>query len=87
MLLSGIADPVDAIRPASDALSTLSQPYKINDIEVHVTASIGIAFYPENGTDAETLISHADQSLYNAKRSGKNRFHLTKAIEHKPMPI
>jgi diguanylate cyclase (GGDEF)-like protein len=87
MLLSGIVDPIDAIRPASEALSTLSQPYKINDIEVHVTASIGIALFPTHGVDAESLISHADQSLYNAKRSGKNRFHLAKMIEQKSIPI
>jgi diguanylate cyclase (GGDEF)-like protein len=81
MLISGIADPADAVRPASDALSILSQPYKINDIEVQVTASIGIAFYPAHGHDAESLIAHADRSLYDAKRSGKNRFHLAKVIE------
>jgi diguanylate cyclase (GGDEF)-like protein len=81
MLISGIADPADAVRPASDALSILSQPYKINDLEVRVTASIGIAFYPGHGNDAESLIAHADRSLYDAKRSGKNRFHLASAIE------
>jgi two-component system, cell cycle response regulator len=81
MLISGIAEPADAVRPATDALSILSQPYKINDLEVHVTASIGIAFYPAHGHDAESLIAHADRSLYDAKRSGKNRFHLAKVIE------
>jgi len=81
MLISGIADPADAIRPASDALTILSQPYKINDLEVRVTASIGIAFYPAHGNDAESLLEHADKSLYDAKRSGKNRFHLAKMIE------
>lgn len=81
MLISGIHDPADAVRPASDALSILSQPYKINDIDVQVTASIGIAFYPAHGHDAESLIAHADRSLYDAKRSGKNRFHLAKMIE------
>jgi diguanylate cyclase (GGDEF)-like protein len=81
MLISGIADASDAVRPATDALTILSQPYKINDIEVQVTASIGIAFYPAHGHDAESLIEHADHSLLDAKRSGKNRFHLAKMIE------
>jgi diguanylate cyclase (GGDEF)-like protein len=81
MLISGIADASDAVRPATDALTILSQPYKINDIEVQVTASIGIAFYPAHGHDAESLIAHADHSLLDAKRSGKNRFHLAKMIE------
>ena len=87
MLLLGIADPMDVVRPASDALSLLSQPYKIDEIEVQVTASIGIAFYPADGNDAESLISHADKSLYNAKRSGKNCFHLTKRVEHNSAPL
>jgi len=87
MLISGISDPVDAIRPASDALSILSQPYKINDLEVQVTASIGIAFYPAHGADAESLLDHADKSLYDAKRSGKNRFHLARMVEQNSAPM
>jgi diguanylate cyclase (GGDEF)-like protein len=38
-----------------------------------VTISIGIATFPEDGTDGDTLIEHADQALYEAKESGRNR--------------
>lgn len=75
MLLSGIDDQSEASRPANDALLLLSQPYKIKEIEVQLTASIGVAFYPTDGHDAESLIPYADSSLYSAKRAGKNCVH------------
>ena len=42
--------------------------------EFPATISVGIAFYPEDGTDYETLLNHADQALYESKRQGKNRY-------------
>jgi len=46
---------------------TLSQA-----VSVSVSACIGIAFYPEHGTDAQALMTHADQAMYAAKKGGKN---------------
>lgn len=40
-----------------------------------VTASIGIALYPQDGDDSKTLIRHADQAMYHAKNQGKNTYH------------
>lgn len=80
MLLSGINDPSEAMRPAAHALTLLSQPYKINDIAVKLSASIGVAFYPNDGHDSESLLSYADGCLYDAKRRGKNCFHSSNKI-------
>jgi diguanylate cyclase (GGDEF)-like protein len=40
---------------------------------VQVAASLGVAIYPGDGTDPQTLLLHADQAMYEAKRSGRNR--------------
>lgn len=62
----------------SDRLDRLcrafSYPYRNNTIEYKVSGSIGAAVYPENGTDYETLLEHADCALYEAKSKGKDRF-------------
>jgi diguanylate cyclase (GGDEF)-like protein/PAS domain S-box-containing protein len=48
----------------------------VNDTKLHVSASIGVTLYPKDGVDAEQLLRHADQAMYQAKQGGKNRYHL-----------
>ncbi len=55
-------------------LSAIEKPITFDERDVHVTASIGVAVYPADGDDAETLWSHADLAMYRAKALGKNRF-------------
>lgn len=43
---------------------------------VHVSASIGVTFYPQDDVDADVLLRHADQAMYLAKQAGKNRYHI-----------
>ncbi len=54
-------------------LSNVNEPYRIENHEIHSTASIGIALYPRDGNDATKLIHHADQALYRAKEK-RNHF-------------
>ena len=54
----------------------LSEPYELDSRELHVTSSIGVAIYPEDGLDPETLIKHADAAMYKAKDNGRNAFQL-----------
>ncbi len=72
-LLAGITQ-ADAEKVAQRILDALRLPVSIGSDQVHVTASIGIAFYPDHGTDSQTLIKSADEAMYNAKRRGKNCF-------------
>ena len=51
-------------------------PVKIAGLNLQVSASIGVAIYPMDSSDADMLIRHADQAMYQAKRAGKNRYHL-----------
>ena len=51
----------------------LGQPYQLEGHTVESSASIGIGLYPENGTDAGTLLRHADVAMYYAKQDGQGR--------------
>lgn len=53
----------------------LSQPYLINDISLDISASTGVALFPEDGEDIDTLLRHADQAMYQSKQSGRNQYH------------
>jgi diguanylate cyclase (GGDEF)-like protein len=65
----------DAVeRIARDLLSVLSQPLQLSGHECHTTASIGVAMYPSDGTDVQTLTKNADMAMYLAKEDGKNGF-------------
>ncbi|WP_442764569.1 EAL domain-containing protein [Sulfurospirillum cavolei] len=56
-------------------LKTLSAPVLLGDIKLSISCSIGVTLYPMDHHDAEQLIRHADQAMYIAKQSGKNRYH------------
>ncbi|MBV6287454.1 putative bifunctional diguanylate cyclase/phosphodiesterase [Pseudomonas aegrilactucae] len=57
-------------------LSAVAAPYSIREQQISVSASIGVTLYPSDNDDADTLLRHADQAMYVAKQSGRNRFHL-----------
>jgi diguanylate cyclase (GGDEF)-like protein/PAS domain S-box-containing protein len=75
-LLPEIDDVEDAARVARKVLSELGTPFSMHGHELHVTASVGIAMFPLDGGDAETLIRNADSALYRAKEEGGNRYQL-----------
>ncbi len=55
-------------------LSELNRPFRINDNEVIISSTIGIAVYPDNGTTVEEILKNADMAMYAAKKRGKNSF-------------
>lgn len=55
-------------------LSDISQPWTIPQGDFNVTCSIGVALYPDDGSDGETLLKHADSAMYRAKENGRNNF-------------
>jgi diguanylate cyclase (GGDEF)-like protein len=59
---------------ANRIIEAIRQPVKLLELETIITASIGIACYPENGTDTTALLKHADTAMYQAKNAGKNQF-------------
>lgn len=59
---------------ASKLLAKISQPYLIDAHELIITPSIGVAIYPEDGKDFDTLFQHADTAMYQTKQDGRNDF-------------
>jgi diguanylate cyclase (GGDEF)-like protein len=74
VLLARISTPEKAGDVARRILRALPRPIRIDDNEIATTGSIGIAVYPLDGQDAETLVKHADRAMYYAKESGRNNY-------------
>jgi len=74
VILENINSASDTAIVATNIVDALKEPMEINEHHLVTTASIGIALFPENGEDANTLIKHADSAMYQAKDMGKNNF-------------
>lgn len=57
------------------AIEAINSSWNFNGNDLHVSASAGIAMYPKDGQDADSLIKAADMAMYEAKQKGKNRYH------------
>ncbi|HEX7646271.1 MAG TPA: EAL domain-containing protein [Noviherbaspirillum sp.] len=55
-------------------VAAVSEPWEVNGLALHVTCSVGIAVYPNDAQDAQTLLRHADSAMYKAKELGRNNF-------------
>ncbi|HUP44951.1 MAG TPA: EAL domain-containing protein [Thermoanaerobaculia bacterium] len=66
----------DAAKIASKIIETVKVPFEINERELFVTTSIGVAIYPSDGLDAETLVRNADTAMYRAKEQGRDSYQL-----------
>jgi len=60
---------------------SLAETYLINDYPHNISASIGVTLYPNDDADIDTLIRHADQAMYQAKISGRSRYHLFDVLD------
>jgi len=66
----------DAIQVAQKIVDSFCKPFLINSHQLVVTTSIGIAFYPDDGTDEGILLKNADIAMYQAKQAGRGRYRL-----------
>jgi len=66
-------------------LDRVSAPFVVNGEELHVTSSIGVAMYPNDGLDAETLIRNADGAMYRVKEKGGNKFQLSSRLVNRTL--
>jgi diguanylate cyclase (GGDEF)-like protein len=73
VLLSEVACAEDAARAANALCANIAAPHRIEGRDLRVTASVGIAVYPDEGTDAETLMKQADFALLSAKACRRAR--------------
>jgi len=72
VVLPELHDKKDAEIIAGKFLDTFRQPFILEDNEFHISASIGIAVYPEDGESIDELLRHADMAMYHVKALGKN---------------
>jgi diguanylate cyclase (GGDEF)-like protein len=72
VLLNEISEGDKVSELARDLLSVLGKPIELSGQECRVTASIGVAMFPDDGTDEQSLMKHADIAMYHAKAEGKN---------------
>jgi EAL domain-containing protein (putative c-di-GMP-specific phosphodiesterase class I) len=74
IILGQIDDQLTVQRVCQHILDTLSEPLKLENEIVYQTASIGVSFYPDDADNTDVLQRNADQAMYAAKASGRNRF-------------
>lgn len=86
ILLPRIAEEADGQRVAHKVLDLFAEPLRVGPHEMRVTPSIGLALYPQHGTDAITLMRHADLAMYQAKSSGRNRIEVYTDQMESPTP-
>ena len=78
VLLSEVELSEDAAITAKRLLQAVAQPHCIDEHDLHVTTSIGVSVYPDDGLDAETLIKNADTAMYQAKENGRQSYQFFK---------
>ena len=72
VLLHTVDRPADAFTAADKIRAALHQPFMIEERNLQISASIGIAIFPDHGTDIAELLRQADQAMYQAKEAGRN---------------
>jgi diguanylate cyclase (GGDEF)-like protein/PAS domain S-box-containing protein len=78
VLLSEVERSEDAALKAGRMLQAVAEPHPIDHHDLHVTTSIGVSVYPDDGLDSETLIKNADTAMYQAKENGRQSFQFFK---------
>jgi len=73
LLLASIDEKVAGL-VAQKILNAMSKPFSLENYDLYITVSIGIAIYPKDGLTPETLLKNADVAMYQAKTAGKNRY-------------
>lgn len=75
-VLADLENAHDFERVIFRLLNAAATPIMVGDIALQVSASVGVTLYPEDQGDADQLMRHADQAMYQAKQAGKNRYQL-----------
>lgn len=88
VIVTEVHEQANAELVAENLLQQMCSPFVLNGIQFMINASIGIALYPDDGTDVQHLLQDADAAMYRAKREGSGQFRFftpamnTEAIEH-----
>jgi diguanylate cyclase (GGDEF)-like protein len=74
VVVQRLSAQLNATHIAQKLIDSLQAPFTIQSNVLYISTSIGIALFPEDGTNAETLIKHADMAMYSSKESGRNTY-------------
>lgn len=74
VILPQLMSDADVGPLAESIMASMAEPFRLGNDEVHISASIGIACYPDDAEHIEALLNCADQAMYDAKNMGRNRF-------------
>ena len=80
LLLPQVTSVEEATRHAQKIIELLGTPFKLNNHDLHVTTSIGMAFYPDDGENSEVLLKNAETAMYRAKEQGRNNYQLYASV-------
>ena len=69
----------NATAVAEKLVEGVSEPYDLDGVTVHISASIGVAAYPESGVTSEALLHRADRAMYKAKGLGRRRVEIAQS--------
>jgi diguanylate cyclase (GGDEF)-like protein/PAS domain S-box-containing protein len=75
-VMINLEKPEDSLPVLECLIKAAANPVTVGDVIMQVSVSMGVAFYPQDGVEADPLIRRADQAMYVAKQEGKNRYHL-----------
>ncbi|MGR8932988.1 MAG: EAL domain-containing protein [Gammaproteobacteria bacterium] len=76
LLLLDAADTDEVGAAVARILAAVAAPFGVDNLQLYVSASLGLTLYPLDTADCDTLLRHADAAMYEAKQAGRNRFHL-----------
>lgn len=86
ILLPNIGEIGKIERIATEILAAIDSPFYLKEKRAHLTTSIGITVYPNDGETPQDLLMHADQAMYSAKNSGRNKFsYFTQEMQNKAL--
>ncbi|MES2877974.1 MAG: sensor domain-containing diguanylate cyclase [Pseudomonadota bacterium] len=74
VIMGELQDAGSVERAARKILQALAEPFHLQEDVIHISGSIGITLYPEDATEADSLLKNADQAMYAAKTHGRNQF-------------
>ncbi|CAG0957917.1 putative signaling protein [Burkholderiales bacterium] len=74
VIVEDFDDPQVLGRIAQKLLDAIAQPFRVEDHDIYVTSSIGIAVYPDDSDDPDELLKHADVAMYRSKELGRNTY-------------
>ncbi|MFZ5966988.1 MAG: putative bifunctional diguanylate cyclase/phosphodiesterase [Bacillota bacterium] len=74
LFIPSVANRKEVVSEVERIMDVLQKPWILNEREFHVSASVGITIYPDDGLNGQTLLKNVDAAMFSAKEKGRNRF-------------